>query len=263
MTPRREGGSGHHPAGLHVVRQEGDGNAPAVVVVHGGMDRSTSFGRVAKRLPEVPLVRYDRRGYGRSRDVGAAPLEVHVDDLLGIVGTGPVAVFGHSAGGVIALLAALRRPDAIRAVLAYEAPTPWAAWWSARPGAASGEGAAEEADPADEAERFMRRMVGDRVWERLPPRTRADRRAEGSALRADLDGLAALGRPDLASLTIPMLSAAGADSTDRHRRSAAELAEALPAGELVEVPGATHGIHLTHPAEAAALVRRVRALATG
>lgn len=236
-------------ATLHVRRDPGDGSSPAVVFVHGGMDRSSSFGRMARRLGDVPLVRYDRRGYGRSVAAGAGTIEEHVEDLCAVIGGDEVVVFGHSIGGLLAVLAAERRPDVVRGVIAYEAPTPWEPWWPARR-------AEPGLDPADEAERFMRHMVGDRVWERLPPRTRRDRRAEGPALVADLEGLAGLARPDLGSVVVPVRAVAGSATSEHHRHAAEALAASVRDGELVVVEGASHGIHLTHPAPAAELVRR-------
>ncbi len=251
------GTAGGTLAGIHVVRQEGDGSAPTVVAVHGGMDRASSFGRVARQLADVALVRYDRRGYGGSVEAGPAPLDRHVDDLLAIIDGEPVVVFGHSLGGLIALAAAERRPDVVTAVLSFEAPTPWAPWWPGGRSAPEG----EPLDPAEEAERFMRRMVGDRIWERLPARTRAARRSEGVALRADLSGLRE-GQLDLdlAAITVPVLCGAGSETTWWYRRGVEELADQLPQGELIVVEGASHGVHLTHPVEAADHVRRLRAL---
>ncbi|HEX2575372.1 MAG TPA: alpha/beta hydrolase [Aquihabitans sp.] len=244
--------------GLHVLRFPGDGSSPAVVVVHGGMDRASSFGRVARRLADVPLVTYDRRGYGRSIDAGTTDLDGHVDDLLAVVGTEPAVVFGHSVGGVVALVAAERRPELVRAVLAFEAPAPWAHWWP-QPSRRPADDA--ESDPGDEAERFMRRMVGDAIWERLPPGTRADRRAEGPALRADLRSIDRSSPPyDAASIAVPVLSAAGGETTWWHRRAAEELAAAVPDGRFEVLGDATHGAHLTHAAETAHLVRAARAL---
>lgn len=259
-TSGTSGTGGPGAPDLHVIRTAGDGEVPPVVIVHGGMDRSSSFGRVARQLPEVPLVRYDRRGYGRSVEAGVGSFDQHVDDLLQVIGTEPAAVFGHSVGGVIALVAAGRRPDLVVAVLAHEAPTPWAPWWpTPRSSAAERAG-----DPADEAERFMRRMVGDRIWERLPARTRADRRAEGEALRSDLEAMAP-GRLafDPAAVTVPVLCSFGTETSWWHRRGAEELAAALPAGEVAEVARATHGVHLSHPVQTAALVRRLRRAAGG
>lgn len=241
------------PDGLHVVRHVGDGSAPPVVLVHGGMDRSTSFGRVVRHLSEVPVTRYDRRGYGRS-SVGDGPtLAEHVDDLIAVIGHVPTVVFGHSVGGVVALVAAERRPDLIAAVAVYEPPVPWMPGWPVR------RAPDPDQDPADRAERFMRSMVGDRVWDRLPRSTRAARRAEGRALDADLAAMAQRLAPlDTAGLHLPVICVAGSEGDRWHRRGVEFLAENIPGAELVIVEGAGHGVHLTHPRVTADIVRSLR-----
>jgi pimeloyl-ACP methyl ester carboxylesterase len=238
------------PPDLHVVDPPiQDPAAPTVVIVHGAMDRSSSFGRVARHLEGLHVVRYDRRGYGRSAGCEPGTLDDHVDDLLAVVGDRDVTVFGHSIGGVIALVAASRASGPIRSVLAYEAPSPWASWWP-QPRSAP------PADPADEAEAFMRRAIGDHFWARLPARTRADRRAEGGALRADIASLQGPAPFDASRLAVPVLAAAGSDTTWWHQRAARELAEQAPRGEHATIAGAEHGAHLTHPTATAHLVRR-------
>jgi pimeloyl-ACP methyl ester carboxylesterase len=110
----------------------------------------------------------------------------------------------------------------------------------------------------DVAERFMRRMIGDERWETLPQRTREQRRAEGPALVAELRSI----RPpapapyDPAQLAVPVLAAHGSDSRPHHQQTARVLAATAPLGELVVVEGASHGVHLTHPASVADLVRQ-------
>ncbi len=243
------------PSGLHVTERPGDGEAPAVVIVHGGMDRQSSFGRVARGLPEVPLVLYDRRGYARSGGAGVGDLDRQVDDLLTVIAGRPVAVFGHSLGAVIALAAAARDAESIRGLLLYEPPTPWASWWP-RPSVARPE------DPADHAEQFMRSMVGERIWARLPAATRAQRRAEGPALRADLAAVEVADAPhDASQVPVPALVVAGAETTWWHRRAAEETAALLPAGRFEVLAEANHAAHLGRPAAVAELVRRVRAMA--
>lgn len=238
--------------GLYVVHHDGDGSIPPVVMVHGGMDRSTSFGRVVRKLGDVPVTRYDRRGYGRS-SVGSAPdIHEHVDDLLTVIGDTPSVVFGHSLGGLIALMAAERRPDLVVSVLAYEPPTPWIPEWPKGKTAAA-------PDPAEEAERFMRRMVGDRIWERLPQSTRADRRAEGVALAADLASVrVATPLFDSSAISVPVLCSAGSEGDAWHRAAVERLAADLPNGDLQIVNEAGHGVHLTHPSATAELVLRAR-----
>jgi pimeloyl-ACP methyl ester carboxylesterase len=244
-------------AGLHVA-ERGEGAAgPLVVLVHGSLDRSAAFARVvaAEPLAGLHTVRYDRRGYGRSVDVGPpAGLDDHVDDLLGVIAGRPAVVVGHSFGGLIALVASVRAPDVVRAVGAFEPPQPWAPWW---PGTSPGSAAAAAA-PADAAEAFMRRMVGDGRWEALPERTREARRREGAALAAELRSVREAATPPLdpADVRVPLVVGRASRSSEHLRRSAAELAAAVPGAVLVEVAGADHGAHLTHPEAFAAWARR-------
>ena len=70
-----------------------------------------SFLKVTRRLPELDILRYDRRGYGRSIGVGiCASMDEQVDDLLSVIGSEPAVVVGHSLGGVIGLVGAVPRP---------------------------------------------------------------------------------------------------------------------------------------------------------
>jgi pimeloyl-ACP methyl ester carboxylesterase len=115
----------------------------------------------------------------------------------------------------------------------------------------------EESGAAEAAERFMRRMIGDERWTRLPPSTREARRAEGPALVTDLR-LVQDGRfpYDAGSIAVPVVVGAGSQSLPHHQRSATELATSVPGAELVVIDGADHGAHFTHPDEFADLVRR-------
>jgi pimeloyl-ACP methyl ester carboxylesterase len=243
--------------GLYVTERGAGAPGPLVVLVHGSLDRSAAFARVvaAEPLTGLHTLRYDRRGYGRSVDAGPpAGLDDHVDDLLAVVDGRPAVVAGHSYGGLVALVASVRAPDVVRAVAAFEPPQPWVPWW---PGTSPGAAAAAAA-PADAAEAFMRRMVGDARWEALPERTREDRRREGTALAAELRSVRTAPTPPLdpADVRVPLVLGRGSRSAAHLRRSAAELARAVPHAVLVEIDGAEHGAHLSHPAAFAAWVRR-------
>ena len=107
--------------GLHVVEHppEGDGKntKPVVVLVHGSLDRASSFSRVVRRLSDLHVVTYDRRGYHHSRTGGASQggpdpvsgpgadgaFDGHVADLLEVIGERRAVVVGHSFGGDVAL----------------------------------------------------------------------------------------------------------------------------------------------------------------
>lgn len=243
---------------LHTVDRPGPG--PLVVLVHGSMDRSVSFFKAATHLEDLHVVMYDRRGYARSLHVHppASGVEDHVDDLLSVLDERPAVVVGHSYGGVIGLAAAVRRPDLIGAVGTFEAPMPWMPWW---PRNTAGGGAVRAvttaADSGEAAEGFLRRMLGDRRWEALAPRTKADRRAEGAALVVEMTTIRQPPPPfTIEALTFPVVVGLGGQSLPHHRQATTYLADHVESAELVIIEGARHGAHASHPEEFAAFVRR-------
>src|SRR5690242_17626930 len=105
--------------GLNVtVWGEGDD----AVFVHG------SFGwgeeTWAKQRPladDHRLLLVDRRGFGRSAPDGRVDFERDAGDVADLLGDGAHLV-GHSYGGVVSLLAAARRPAAVRSLTVIEPP---------------------------------------------------------------------------------------------------------------------------------------------
>jgi pimeloyl-ACP methyl ester carboxylesterase len=113
-----------------------------------------------------------------------------------------------------------------------------------------------EVGPEEAAERFVRRMIGDERWERLPSRTRAERRSEGPALLAELGSIRSGPPYDPATLSVPVLAGHGSTSKLYHQEAAVRLAQWAPDGELVVIDGAGHAAQSSHPDEFAAFVRR-------
>jgi pimeloyl-ACP methyl ester carboxylesterase len=258
LDPGRRAPVSTSPAGVHVVHhgpESSDG--PTVVLVHGSLDRGASFARVVRRLPELHVVTYDRRGYHHSRPGGIArSLSDHVVDLVALVGDGPAVVVGHSYGGDVAVGAALQSPGAVRAVGAYEPPLPWLEWWPRR----SASSIADE-DPGAFAESFFRRVAGDEVWDRLSDHVKAARRADGPALVAELTDLRRPSPPfDVAALAVPIVLGRGERSRAHHRRAIDALRALIPTSEVTEIAGAAHGAPLSHPDAFAQFVRRAVAL---
>jgi pimeloyl-ACP methyl ester carboxylesterase len=230
-----------------------------IVLVHGSLDRGTSFARVVRRLPDLHVITYDRRGYNRSRSATppARSLEDHIADLVQIVDGRPAVLIGHSYGGDVALGAAIALPGVVRAVGVYEPPLPWTDWWPRRTAST-----APAEDPAAFAESFFRRVVSDDAWNRLPEGARAERRADGQALLTEIFDLRREHSPlAFAALAVPVVLGRGTRSIPHHRQAVDELAEILPTGEIVEFIDAAHGAHLSHPDAFAAFVRRVVELA--
>jgi len=236
----------------------GDPTLPLAVLVHGTMDRSAGMLRLSRRLDtRFHVLRYDRRGYGRSRDVGEKnSIEQHVADLAGVLQThtpGRVVdlAFGHSFGGNVVLGVVEQHPDLIRHAALYETPLSWLDWW---PGGTAGGAAVGATDPAEAAEIFMRRLIGDARWEQLPSGTRADRRAEGAAMVDEITDLRR-GTPWAAeAVKIPLLAMCGEMGRPHHQRGMQWLSEQIPSADYFRLDGAGHGAPNTHPGELATLL---------
>jgi pimeloyl-ACP methyl ester carboxylesterase len=238
--------------------EAGDRDAPLLALVHGSLDRSAGLLKLSRRLDDrFRVLRYDRRGYGRSTPHdGPFGVTDQVADLVTLLDGRPAVVFGHSYGGNVALGLADRHPDLVVAVGVYEAPLPWLDWWPRD--TAGGQAAGSDGDPADAAEWFMRRMVGDEKWLRLPARTRASRRAEGVTMVSELAGIRHDVPWDPARIGVPAVAMHGSEGREHHQRSAAHLGATLADCPVVAIEGARHFGPNSHPdAVAAALTELV------
>ena len=234
--------------------EAGAAGAPLIALVHGSLDRSAGLLKLSRRLDDrFRVLRYDRRGYGRSTPhAGPYDVDAQVADLVALLEGRPAVVFGHSFGGNVACALADRQPQLVRAVGVYETPLPWLDWWPA--GTAGGEAASAADEPADAAERFMRRMVGDEKWMRLPSGTRSARRAEGVTMVAELAALGDGAPWDPARIVVPAVAMHGSAGHEHHRRSTAYLGAVLADCPVVTIEGARHFGPNTHPDAVAAVL---------
>lgn len=106
---------------------EGPGAGPPLVMVHGGASHWQAFETIIPALAtRWQIYALDLRGHGRSGWIpNRYTLDDYTADLLAFlerrIGQ-PAVLFGHSLGGMIALLAAARAPQAVRAVILGDAP---------------------------------------------------------------------------------------------------------------------------------------------
>lgn len=229
--------------------EAGDPEAPLVVVIHGTMDRAAGMLRLSRKLDDrFRVLRYDRRGYGRSNPHdGPFGMDGQVHDLVALLHGRRAVLVGHSYGGNVALATAARHPELVAGVALYETPMSWEPWW---PGTTAGSVAvASRSSTEDAAELFMRRLVGDERWEALPERTRATRRAEGAALVGELGDLKA-NRPWVAAeVTLPVAVGRGGRGRPHHLEGMSRMAAELPDAVLVTLADCRHDAPTSHPAE--------------
>jgi pimeloyl-ACP methyl ester carboxylesterase len=235
-----------------------DLSLPIVVLCHGSMDRSAGMLRLSRQLDAgAVVIRYDRRGYAKSSGVGPPfALDNQIDDLATVLerhapGRPISLAFGHSFGGNVVLGLAARRPDLIERAIVYETPLSWFEWW---PSNTAGGAAAQSSDPEQAAEAFMRRLIGDERWERLPESTRAGRRSEGAAMMGELSDLRRAAPWQAEHIRCPVLAVGGEHGRAHHQRGMQWLAEMIPTATYVRLDDAGHGAPNTHPGELAALV---------
>jgi pimeloyl-ACP methyl ester carboxylesterase len=116
MRPAREGFA---PAENGRVYYEVAGEGPAIVLLHAGLwDRRTWDDQFEDFAREHTVVRLDFRGFGRS-PAPEAPYS-DIDDVVAVmdaVGVERAAIVGCSAGGTVAGLVALERPERVRALV--------------------------------------------------------------------------------------------------------------------------------------------------
>lgn len=229
------------------IEEAGDPSHPLVVLVHGAMDRAAGMLRLSRRLDhDHHVVRYDRRGYGRSTPhPGPFDIDAHVADLVGILAGRRALLVGHSYGGDIVLALAHRHPELVVGAVVFESPRSWEPWWPSSSAAAM----AEEArlDPAEGAEAFMRRVIGNRRWEALPERTRETRRAEGVPLREELSSIRRRAPWVDGEIRVPVMLGYGTKAREHHVRAMTLAAELIPGARLAVLDDCGHMANQTHP----------------
>jgi pimeloyl-ACP methyl ester carboxylesterase len=133
------------------------GTGDPAVLVHGSLGRGEATWKGQRPLADAyRLLLVDRRGFGGSPADGQVDFDRDADDIAGLLDR-DVHLVGHSYGGVVSLLAAARRREAVRSLTVIEPPAlglargnPIVEEFIARVRRA----AAEATDPSDYRSRF-------------------------------------------------------------------------------------------------------------
>ncbi|WP_051215550.1 alpha/beta fold hydrolase [Granulicoccus phenolivorans] len=221
------------------------GAGPDLVMIHCvGVSRATTMqptlpGALAEHFT---VWTYDRRGKGESGDTEPYDVQREVEDLIAVLemAAGPVTVYGFSSGATLALIAAAAgAPIARLTVLEpplFDDPDPDRALLA--------EGRRRlAAGPAELHRWFNVEVVGvpEEVMAQLPPVSEEILRDAPSLLH-ELEFLPGTPARRFASVRQPALFIASETTDPAIIRWGRELAEALPHGESVVVPGEWHGV---------------------
>lgn len=232
-----------------------------VVFLHGLFGQGKNFTQVAKALqPELMSLLVDLPNHGRSSwtdRVDYADMADTVADFLraDFAAEGPVHLVGHSMGGKVAMVLALRHPDLIDRLVVVDIT----------PGVSDGAGEFEHLlgslASIDLATVDRRSEADEALQERIPSPTirgfllqnlragsddRYTWQANLEVLRRDLAAIG--GFPDVdATFDHPVLWIAGENSPYVQEEDEDRMRQLFPRTRLVTIKGAGHWVHSEQP----------------
>jgi pimeloyl-ACP methyl ester carboxylesterase len=224
------------------------GSGPArVLALHGWRRTSADFDATLSGLDAIAV---DLPGFGASppppEPWGSVEYAAALDPLLDD-GRGPLVVLGHSFGGRVAVRLAVRRPDAVSALVLTGVPLLRTA-------------PARNAPAAFRAARWLHRrgVLPDARMEALRQRHgSADYRAATGVMRDVFVRLVnEQYEDDLRALACPVELVWGDDDTEAPLAVAQAAAERISDAKLTVIPGAGHLTPLTIPGDLRAALDR-------
>ncbi len=244
------------------VREAGAG--PAIVCLHSNASSSSQWRALMDRLsPSHRVLAPDLLGAGKSPSWTAEQGPTLSDEAAFIepvlaTATAPFFLIGHSYGAAVALVAALARPERIRALVLYEPPLIALLEEEARGQAASAElkdAAADAAasiaagDAAAAARRFIDYWMGPGSWDAMPASRQAPIAASMHPIARWARALGEEPTPLAAfrALDLPVLFMVGSRSPASSRGVARLLVKTLPNVTVMECEGLGHMGPVTHP----------------
>jgi pimeloyl-ACP methyl ester carboxylesterase len=217
-----------------VYNYEWDNDGEAVVLLHGGLSKTSSWDylMVPPLEDEFHVFAYDRTGHGFTGDQpGSLHFEFQCQEAIAYledVVKEPAHLIGYSDGGIIALMVAIKRPELVKSIVAiganYHYSAPLKDFLEAR---VSEEDQAEyNLISPDAPHTLLEKTIRmNEIWKTEPD----------------------ISLSEIASIQCPVLVMAGDDDVIAHDHTIS-LYEALPLGQLAIIPGTSHGLVKEKPA---------------
>jgi pimeloyl-ACP methyl ester carboxylesterase len=225
---------------------------PILLIPPSGATAST-WGSAVDELAHLGrVIIYDRRGYARSGDQPVRRLSTHTADaaaLLERVAAEPAVVVGSSAGAIVAVDLAVRRPDLVRAVIEHEGPWRFTRHLPTRSQVKTFLSMGSfvlRGRPRDATEVLLRSAYsyrgGGSAWDAFPEEWRRVAKENANATLRDF--LTTIGNhptaKDLSTISVPVVCSYGTRSPDFMARCTRSFAAAIPTARVHRIEGAAH-----------------------
>lgn len=246
------------------------GYGAPVVLVHGSgpTDLRTWERQIAPFAARFRVIAYSQRCHypnpPAGDDADIASTRTHARDLAALIAAlqlGSVHLIGFSFGADIALRLAVDRPDQVRTLTITEPPL--RSWLAALPGGIDllaqraaailpAKYAVQKGDLEHGARLFIDGMMGNGVFDRLPPSARQRILDNAHLIGAEPTEIDAMGSEDItrseaATIQAPTLLLTGDASPPMFLLVSRELARYLPNVEQAQICGASHLLHVMQP----------------
>lgn len=243
------------------------GDGIPILLIHPSGATASTWGPATDELARIGrVITYDRRGYARTGGEPVRSLSTHAADaaaLLESLGGRPAVVVGTSAGAIIAIDLAARRPHLVQVAIAHEGP------WRMTRHLPTGSQLATfvkigslvvRRRHADAADVLLRAAYtyrdGGSAWDAFPEDWRRVGRQNARATLADF--LSSIGNnpsaQDLATVEVPIVCTYGERSPNFMPRLVRSLAAAIPTARTQQIAGAGHAVAFDAPSNFVQLV---------